>query len=117
MSFLERTTTFLVERVAPKLIFGQLRDEAALAELERQAHAEIEARIRRGRPGPEEWRPRPSRARGPAGSRSDGAPAPRPAVQVRPTRPVAVHRVTLGAIEPAVEYPRAVEVPLSERPA
>jgi hypothetical protein len=109
MSFLERTAAFLVERVAPKLIFGKLRDEAALADLERQAREEIEARIRSGRPGPDEWRPRRPR--------SDAAPAPRRAVPVRATRPVDVHVVTLGAITPPVARRRVVEAPLTEHPA
>ena len=109
MSLLERTTTFLVERVAPKLIFGKVRDEAALADLERQAREEIEARIRLGRPEPDESRthfPRPT-----------VAPAPRPRPPARPTRPVDVHMVTLGAIAPEVTPRRVVKAPLSEHPA
>ena len=119
MSLLERTTAFLVDRVAPKLIFGKLRDEAALADLERQAREEIEARISLGRPGPEEYLPRVPR---PTAGRPD-PPAPRrptvpdtPAPR-RPTVPVDVHVVTLGAIAPAVAPVRVVDVPLSERPA
>ena len=110
MSFLERTSAFLVERVAPKLIFGKT-DEAALAELERQAREEIEARIRLGRPGPKEARPR---FRPPT-----PAPVPAPRVPVAASRPVGVHTVALAAIgAPAPAAPRPmVEAPLSEHPA
>jgi hypothetical protein len=109
MSLLDRTMTFLVDRIAPRLIFGRPRDEAALAALEREACAEIEACIARGRPGPEESRPRRPEA--------GAAPAGRPRVAVRRSRPVDVHAVSLAAIVGPVPARPVVEVPLSERPA
>jgi len=127
MSFLDRASTFLADRVAPRLVFGRSRDEAALAELERQARDELDARIRLGRPGPEEWqrtvRPgsQPAAREAPAGPAPDSGPVPAPVarpVVVRPTRPVGVHTVALDALVWAAGRPRATEeIPLTQRRA
>ena len=128
MSFLDRASTFLAERVAPRLVFGRLRDEAALADLERQARDELDARIRLGRPGPEEWQrrvrpgsepaaPECAAARPVADRVPDPAPALRP-VLGRSTRPVGVHTVTLHALVQPARPPRATEeTPLTQRRA
>jgi hypothetical protein len=57
MPFLDRAATFLADRVAPHLLLGKgPRNGLTLEAIERQASEEIQARIRMGRPGPEEAR-------------------------------------------------------------
>jgi hypothetical protein len=51
-----RRTTSLIERLAPHLPLGRAtRNEEAREQLEREAEAEMQARIDLGRPGPEEF--------------------------------------------------------------
>ena len=80
--FLNRTTDYFVNRVAPRLPGGRgTGDPARRAELERQALQEIQARISRGRPGPEEWG---------RGAPATEAPPPPDVDVAAPLRPVAV---------------------------
>ena len=123
MSFLHRASAFLAERVGPHLVFGRSLDDAALADLERQARAELDARIGLGRPGPDEWQPsvRPGSPRPTlddvAAPVPDAVPAPMPLL-TRTTRPVGVHTVSLGALARHTTPSRTTgEISLTQRPA
>ena len=100
--FLNRTTEFFVNRVAPLLpCRGRTIDPAGRAELERQALDEIEARISRGRPGPEEWH---------RGVRAAKAPKPRSVSVPRSLRP---RTVSLPLLPPPRTTPEADPTPVS----
>jgi hypothetical protein len=79
--FVERASEFFVDRVAPRLIGRRGRvPQHDMEALERQAREELEARIQRGRPAPEEW---PGTAPADGGSPEPAfAPAVRPPVRV-----------------------------------
>jgi hypothetical protein len=89
MSFVDRASIFLVDRVAPLMVFGKgPRNQPSLADLEREAREELDARIRMGRPGPDEAR-----------SRSQAGPFRVRTSDVTPgARPVEVHVVALDAL-------------------
>ncbi len=108
MSFLERATTFLVDCVAPRLLFGDKTSYSrSRAALEQEAREELEARIRMGRPGPEEWERRPSPRPAPPRAR----PEPHPPTVVRRTLPVGLIAVTLdGLVPPGAPQPASPEV-------
>jgi hypothetical protein len=84
--------------MAPHLVVGSgPRDQQSRADLEREAQDEIQARIDRGRPGPEEGR--------------NGQPLPDWAVPTpRPSRPVEVVAVRLDALRPAAPIVAATPV-------
>lgn len=55
MSFLDGASA-VVDRLATCFTFGSVpKNHLTRDEIEREAHAELQARIDRGRPGPEEW--------------------------------------------------------------
>ena len=55
MSFLDGASA-LVDRLATCFTYGSaLTNQLTRDEIEREAHAELQAGIDRGRPGPEEW--------------------------------------------------------------
>lgn len=88
-----RRTSSLIERIAPHLPRGGAsRDQTSREQLEREAEAEIQARIDLGRPGPEEFeRTRPV---------PDWLLLRRP-----PTRTLDLVEVNLDAVVPPVPTP------------
>lgn len=112
MSFLDRATTFLAGRVAPRLVLGgEARNHPTLADLERVAREELEACIRMGRPGADEGQPRAQPPPSPRWPEDPldvvVGPVIRPMLPSR-TRPVSVHSVTLDALPglPVVSPPQ-----------
>jgi hypothetical protein len=101
MSFVHKMAAFVTDRVAPRLVIGKgPRNVPSREQLEREAAAELAARIALGRPGPEEAvRTRPV----PAWS------MPRP----KPTRPLDVVRVRVDALIPPAPVP--ADEPVSPR--
>ena len=104
MAFYERAAEFLTARVTPRLAIGHgPRNQPTRAELEVLAEQEIQARIDRGRPGPDE------------AYRRDGAALPDWAMpQPRPTRALDVVSVNLaalgGPVPPAAQPARKTRV-------
>jgi hypothetical protein len=99
MSFVHRVAAFVADQVAPRLVIGKgPRNVPSREQLEREAAAELEARIALGRPGPEE------------AVRTRPVPAwcvPRP----KPTQPLEVVRVRVDAVIPPAPAPGDEPVP------